>query len=276
MSQQLDQTQTMTAIDALVEGRSDGFKVAVYELCRQQKWADDEPGIMLAIATGQLEMLVKQYPERISEAMAQATRELEGDWKKLQAKLAVSALKGTQTATQITNQLTDTRLLIDQVLSRAELLMKAAREAMLQAMADERAEVKRLLGNERRALEQQAMALAEQQKQVIQAQTQALIAEGVVASQRRAEQQVNQIVKGVRAKHFWETITVALLAAISILVVGWTGGLFLGRQPQLRATLETMGKHVEIQQVETGWLLEKANRAECFYGIKAQGDPQCQ
>ncbi|MEL6816693.1 MAG: hypothetical protein AAFP03_18080, partial [Cyanobacteria bacterium J06598_3] len=132
-------------------------------------------------------------------------------------------------------------------------------------MADERAEMVRL-----------AKMVTEQQKQVLVAQTQELIAEGALAAQQQAEKQVRQIIKGVRKKHFWETITVALLAAMSFLVVGWTGGLLLGRQPMLTSKLELLGQHAAIQQIETSWILEKANRAECFYGIKAQSDPQCQ
>ena len=155
------------------------------------------------------------------------------------------------------------------------LLLKDERKAMLQAMADERAEVRRLLTEERAEIVQQAMALAEKQKQVIEAHTKALIAEGVIASQQRAEQQVKQIVRGVRAKHFWETISVALIAGLSILVVGWTAGWFLGNQ-QRAITWEVMQQQAAIQSTEVGWLLEKANRAECFYGIKTQNDPQCQ
>ncbi|MEL7522448.1 MAG: hypothetical protein AAGJ80_12700, partial [Cyanobacteria bacterium J06553_1] len=139
------------------------------------------------------------------------------------------------------------------------------REALRQMMAEERADMMRL-----------AQMFTEQQKQILVAQTQALIQEGAIASQRQAEQQVRQIVKGVRKKHFWETIAIALLAAMSILAVGWTGGLLLGRQPLLTSQLELLSDRTATQQVETGWILEKANRAECFYGIKAQSDPQCQ
>lgn len=67
----------------------------------------------------------------------------------------------------------------------------------------------------------------------------------------------------------------ALIAGLSILVVGWTAGWFLGNQ-QRAITWEVMQQQAAIQSTEVGWLLEKANRAECFYGIKTQNDPQCQ
>lgn len=194
MTQEITRARAKQAIDVLLEGKPSEFRAAVFQLCHQLDWADDEPSFLLAIATNQLEALVRRYPQRISEAMRRAARELEVDWQKRQAKLNLTALKSAQTVTEMTNRLTEAQLLIDQELSRTQQLLEDERKAMRRAMAEERAEVRRLLTDERQAMEQQAMALAEKQKQVIEAHTKALIAEGVIASQQRAEQQVKQIV----------------------------------------------------------------------------------
>ena len=276
MTKRLTKAKAKAAIDALLAEKDSDFRAVVFELCHQLDWADDEPSFLLAIATNQLEALVRQYPERITEAMRLAMQELQQDWQRMQAQLALAAAKSAQVADQMTATLLEAQKLIDQELSRAQALLQAEREAMLRAMADERDEVWQLLAAERQAVSQQAQELAEYQKGVLEARTEALIAQAAVASRERAEQQVKQIVKGVRMKHFWETITVALLLVVSVLSVGWTGGLLLGRQPQLVSQLERLQQQASAQQVETGWLLKKANRAECFYGIKAQSDPQCQ
>ena len=210
------------AIDALLEGKSDAFRATVLELARQLNWDEDDPAFLVAIATNQLEALIKQYPDKITAAMERAASTLEADWQQLQAKLAVSALKSVQTASQITAKLTDTQLLIDQMLSRAEQVMKAEREATLQVMATERDEARRFLADERKAVEQQAQALAEQQKQVIEAKTTELIAQGIASSQKQADKQVKAIVSGVRKKHYAEAVAIACLCAATLVFTSWT------------------------------------------------------
>ena len=200
MSENNNSSRAMQAIDALLADKPSEFRATVFELSRQLGWADDEPGFLLAIATNQLEALIKQYPERISAAMETAARELEGDWQQLQAKLALSAMKSAQTAGQIDQKLTQAQLLIDGELSKMARLLETEQTAMAQAMTDERAAVRQLLADERTAMAQQAQELAEQQKQVIETHTKDLIAQGVIANQRRAESQVKEIVKVISDK----------------------------------------------------------------------------
>lgn len=230
MTQKLTKAKAREAIDALLAEKDSDFRAVVFELCHRLDWPDDEPSFLLAIATNQLEALVMQYPERISEAMQLAAKELEQDWQQMQAKLALSAMKSTQTATRMTNTLTDAQLIVEQALSRTQTLLEQERSAMVKAMETEHNEVCRLLSAERKTMAKLAQELAEQQKQVLEAHTKDLIAQAVMAHQERAERQVQQIVKGVRMKHFWETFSVALIAALSIAVVGWTAGWFLGQQ----------------------------------------------
>ena len=155
-------------------------------------------------------------------------------------------------------------------------MLDEERRAAVRMLNEEREAVAQLLRDEREAMSADAKRLSEQLQQETRAQTQAIIAEGVVASQQRADGQVMQIVRGVRAKHFWETMAVALITALCLMVVGWFAGLLLGRQPQLMSDLNVIRRQAAVQREETRWLLEKANRAECFYGLKQQSDPQCQ
>ena len=224
----------------------------------------------------QVENVLEVYPDRIKAAMEEASQQSEMKWTRIQAALRVSAEKGVQAAGRIDGRLDEVRSLLDSEIERVEKLLQVERLKMQQAMAAEREALHELMAQERADMTRLAQMVTEQQKLVLIAQTNELTQEGAISAQRQAEQQVKQIVKGVRMKHFWETITVALLAAMSILAVGWMGGLLLGRQPQLTSQLALLEQRTGIQQVETSWILEKANRAECFYGIKAQSDPQCQ
>ena len=217
MSENNNSSRAMQAIDALLADQPSEFRATVFELSRQLGWADDEPGFLLAIATNQLEALIRQYPERISAAMNTAARELEADWQQLQAKLALSAMKSAQTAGQIDQKLTQAQLLIDGELSKMARLLEAEQTAMAQAMTDERAAVRQLLSDERTAMAQQAQDLAEQQKQVLEARTKELIVQAVAANKERADKQVKEIVASSRAAHYWQSVGGACVGAFLVI-----------------------------------------------------------
>ena len=63
--------------------------------------------------------------------------------------------------------------------------------------------------------------LAEEQKQVIEAHTKDLIAQGIVANQRRSESQVKEIVSAVRRKHYVEVGLYAIAAALMLTSISW-------------------------------------------------------
>lgn len=201
------------AIDALLEGKSDAFRATVWELARQLNWDEDDPAFLLAIATGQLETLLKRYPAEITAAMQRAAKTLEADWQQLQAKLALSAMKSAETAQQIDLRMRDVRTLLDQEHSQVEQLLQAERAAMVQQFADERS-----------AMTQQSQELAEHQKQVIETHTHNLIAQGVVVAQERADRQVKEIMGAVRGKHYVESVMWACYAAALLMSSSWMIG----------------------------------------------------
>jgi Fe2+ transport system protein B len=222
MTARQDKAKAMTAIDALLEGKSDAFKAVVWELARQLDWDTDDPGFLMAIATGQMEALMKLFPAQIEAAMANAVKKLEADWHQLQAKLVLSAMKSAQTAQKIDARLLEARALLDDELAKVEQLMRSERTEAQQLMEQERAAVQLLMTEERSAITQQAQDLAEQQKQVIQAKTTELISQGVAASLQRAEAQVNTIVATVKRKHYVEAVAYACLFASALMLTSWT------------------------------------------------------
>jgi Fe2+ transport system protein B len=219
-----NRSKAMAAIDALLEGKPDAFKAVVLELARQLNWDEDDPAFLMAIATGQLEALMKLYPAQIEAAMTNAAKKLAADWHQLQAKLALSAMQSAQTAQQIDQRLLEARALLDDELAKVERLMRTERTAAQQLMEQERAAVQLLMTEERSAMAQQAQDLAEQQKQVIQAKTTELISQGVAASLQRAEAQVNTIVAVVKRKHYTEAAYLACFAAVLLMASSWGFG----------------------------------------------------
>ncbi len=223
----MSEGRAKAAIDALLEGKSDAFRATVLELARQLNWDEDDPAFLVAIASGQLQALIQEYPAKITAAMERAASTLEADWQQLQAKLAISAMKSAETAQRIDARLLEVRTLLDQEHLQVEQLLQAERAEMQQLMATERAAMVQQLADERKAISQQAQELAEQQKQVIETHTHNLIAQGVISAQERADKQVKEIVRGVRGKHYWEAVGGACFCAAVLvtwsLTIGWVG-----------------------------------------------------
>lgn len=48
------------AIDVLLAYQPAAFRATVFELYRQLGWLDDEPGFLMAVATGQLQAMITQ------------------------------------------------------------------------------------------------------------------------------------------------------------------------------------------------------------------------
>ena len=121
--------------------------------------------------------------------------------------------------------------------SQIQLLMARERSQMQQlmaseraAMADEQTQMQQLMADERAAATQQAQVLADQQKQVLEQHTTDLIAQGVIANQRRAESQVKEIINAARGKHYWEAAAIACLTAALLMATSWmTGWVSRGR-----------------------------------------------
>lgn len=224
VSRGISKEKAKQAIDLLLEDKSDEFRATVFELCRQIGWPDDEPSFLFAIMTNQLHALVKQYPERISEAMVQAARELEQDWQRIQGQLAAAAVQQSQTLDEMSQRLLEAELTMQEQLSETRQLLAEERSAMVAVMAQERDHMRQLLADERTAMTRQAQELAEQQKQVLKAQTTNLIAQGVLSWREQADKHVKQLIKTVRTKHRWQWLSFAAIALAIVISTAWIGG----------------------------------------------------
>lgn len=213
-----NQSKAMTAIDALLEDKSDAFKVAVLELCRQIGWADDDPGILLAIATHQLEALIKQYPDQIEAVMREASAKLEADWQQVQAKLIAQSMDSARTAHQVDNHLHEARAFIRDELEKVKQLLAAERNGMKQVVEAEQETLRKEAETQTDLL----IKVYEGQCADLKAQTEKLSAFAVAQAQATTAEQVEQAMKDVRKKHYVEAISIACGLSAALLFAGWT------------------------------------------------------
>ena len=220
MNNEPDKSKARAAIDALLEGKSDAFKVTVLELARQMEWDDEDPAFLIAIATHQLEALVKQYPDEMAAVMEKASEKLSADWQQIQSKLIAQTLESTKTAHQIDNRMHEVRQLLDGVLEKAKQQIQQERKETAQAIKNEQETI-------RIQAETQAGLLTtvyEEQSKELEAQARKLAAHAIATAQANAKEQIKELTKGVRHKHYIEAASIACACAASLMLTSWTIG----------------------------------------------------
>jgi hypothetical protein len=58
-------------LDLVLEGKSDAYKVRVYEIVRLSKLDASDPSFLLLVATGRLEVLLDEFPNDLSQTLQQ-------------------------------------------------------------------------------------------------------------------------------------------------------------------------------------------------------------
>ena len=242
MTQEQNANRDKTAVDYVLGDRPTDFQLKLLQLGRELDWDENDPGFAVPLAMGQVENVLEAYPAKIQATMDEISKRSERKWADTQTALEVSALRGEQAAQRVDTRLVEVKGLLDLEIVQVQGLMQKERlelkraisdeQARVQrlvaderaAMADERAQVQQLMADERAAMAQQAQELAQHQKQVLEKHTKDLIAEGIVANQRRAESQVREIVNAARSKHYWEAGAIACLAAALLMSSAWMIG----------------------------------------------------
>ena len=185
---------------------------------------------------GQIEHVLEVYPDRIKAAMEQISQASEMRWERVQAALKVSATQGVQAAARMDNRLQQVSDLL--ALERAEVqrLMADERRALFSEMADEREAFRRLMADERDEMLKLSQALTEQQKQVLETQTRNLLAEGVTRWKEMVIKQVDDIIKRIRIKHYWQVAAGACALALALGGFSWHSGWVSSDRAQAAST----------------------------------------
>jgi hypothetical protein len=78
--------ETQELLEILLEGRSDDFKAKVLEIAYRHQLDPHDPNLQILIATGQLEVLLEEMPDRLQQIVGQARKpwvisfRVEGAW----------------------------------------------------------------------------------------------------------------------------------------------------------------------------------------------------
>lgn len=206
----------VNAVDFLLKGKPTAFQLELLQLGRRLHWDENDPGFAVPLAMGQIEHVLEVYPNRIKAAMDEVSHQSEMKWARIQAALKVSAEKGLQAASRIDSRLDEVKNLLDSEIEKVNRLLKEERIEMQQAMAAEREALQELMTQERADMTRLTQMVTEQQKQVLIAQTNELIAKGVVNSRETAASQVKEIVASARAAHFWQAAAWACSGAVGL------------------------------------------------------------
>ena len=259
-----DHEAQSSALGFLLKGKTTPFQRDLLQLARRAHRDENDPGFAVPLSMGQIEHVLEVYPERIRAAMEEISQQQEVKWERIQGELRVSAIKSTQTTTRMTSTLTDAQLAMDRQLSRAAEVMQAEREATVKIMADERNEIRQLLADERDAMLRRSLELTEQQKEVFESHTRQLLAKGVTNWKDMVTDQVDEIIKRIRVKHYWQMVAFACLVALTLSGVSWSSGWSSSN----RAQAASVWGDIERWNRQELIACQQVNRATCNFHIE--------
>jgi hypothetical protein len=78
--------ETQALLEILLEGRSDSFKAKVLEVIYRHHLDPNDPNLQILIATGQLEVLLEEIPDRLQQIVDRAKKpwvinfQIDGSW----------------------------------------------------------------------------------------------------------------------------------------------------------------------------------------------------
>jgi hypothetical protein len=71
-------------LDQFLEGRSDSFRAKVYELVVRYRWDVNDPSFAILLATGQMELLLQEFPEQFEAMFCRSIQEAQQGFQQLQ------------------------------------------------------------------------------------------------------------------------------------------------------------------------------------------------
>lgn len=233
-----DSRGQVTMLDRALEGATVEHKARVRGLLVSYGIEQDNEFYMLFVAFGHLTVLVEEAPENWAALFDDIYQEL-NQWSNQNLKSLESLKLHTQTSAELIQSL---RLLLNSIKTSDDRSSK-----MLSTLS---------------SLELRLMRIDNSSASMANHSSQTL--EKVSSLESLLEKLDSQ---GNRKDWISTFNTAFSLATAGLLTIV---GITLSRQ------LDTQTQLIQRQDREIGWLLDKANRAECVNGIKPPSDPQCQ
>ena len=197
------------AIDRALEHRDDRFRALVLELTLKNKWDVDDPAFLILLSTGEMRVLMEQFPAEFEALMTRVFEQSKQHWNFLGTRLVSAAESNEQVARGVSQSITT----LKQALLEERMAAQRQLRTVETALEAERAKMLRVLE-----------AGAQQQEKVVRAQALELIAELGKQARKEGRAQVNVISKQLRRAHFWEAVAYASLAVMVWGAIAWMGG----------------------------------------------------
>jgi hypothetical protein len=198
-------------LDRALEGRSEGFKAKVLDLVVRYQWDINDPGFLLLISTGQMELLLNEFPEQFEGLVQHLVTTLEQPIAELRRSMESYSTEARMT---LQGMNTTNEALVRGFSSSVEELHTVVAQERLRA--GDRVEKMLTIAREERkhldqALERKALALAYETNLKIRAEVNQLIEEAGAA---------------FRQKHQDELFIAVVLIVVGLLLLGLVIGLF--------------------------------------------------
>lgn len=240
------------AIDRALDYRDDAFRAKVLDMALKNQWDVDDPAFLIVLSTGEMRVLMEEFPAKFEALMNRVFKQGEARWKLMNARLLSAVEASEQAAVAVGSDIESVKQVLN--FERTKLSVEVAT-------------VQGVLGKERMEMAKALNQAAEEQAKVLQAESRVLLAELGKQARSEGKAQVTQISKQLGRAHFWEVFAYACLAAISWGTMAWFGGwkakahlqetniwsdIERWNQPELRACVEAKQKtcnfHIHVPE----------------------------
>lgn len=243
-------------LDKLLEGKSDEFRAKVYELVVGYGWDVDDPSFAILIATGQLEVLLEDFPQ---------------EFEALFGRLSAAEQQRFQGMRQY---LDSQRRDIGNYLRGVE----ATSTKLVSRVSEEVKQLQRFATTERTQVRQdlrQVLSLAEEEKESlvkeVKAQAELDQRQYFAAVQGQAKKLVEEAGDVWRLAYFREAGTLVALVGAGLLLVGLGCGIHLAQDFQQADSTYQWGQRMWSWNQAQFLECEKQGRTTCNFHIVEPG-----
>lgn len=210
-------------LDLALEGKSDTFKVKVFEIVRKFKLDASDPSFLLLLSTGQLEVLLEEFPVAFESLFTDLLARMQQQYRQSE-----NALKDeTKTLRGVVEGITAANKDLSDDLTAAVGNLKQFSEDQAELLSQR---VEKILG----FAEKKRAELAEEVKQKENAEREKRAEAYKSALQKSANKLIEQAGTALKAKHTKELILPLVLGSLAFTVLGGSFGHMLG-QNQVRS-----------------------------------------
>ena len=197
------------AIDRALEHRDDSFRAKVLDLTLKNQWDVDDPAFLILLSTGEMRVLMEQFPAMFEAVMNEVFKQGEARWQAMNARLLTAVEKQEQAAERVRKAINQ----VQQKLSLERMQVSVELDKLKAELAEERKQTSLAW--------QQA---AKEQSKVLEAESRMMLANLGQQARDEGKKQFQVLNRQLRRAHFWELFIYAGLMAIALWFIGWLGG----------------------------------------------------